>query len=88
MATTVRRPVAILTTRNGQPYVLFGKHIGGDSPYGLSGKTVSEVIEEHGNAPFQIYQIDDGPHIAKWQKLFDQMERDGVVMLATDPDSN
>ena len=75
------RPVAIFTQRNGQPYVLFGRNVGGDSPYGVSGQTFGEFAAEHGSAPVQTFVIEDGPHIAVWEALFDDMERAGVVML-------
>jgi hypothetical protein len=75
------KPVAICTTRNGQPYVVFGAHLDGNSRYGTSGKTFAEVVADRGEAEVQVYLVEDGPDLAKWEALFEQMERDGVTMV-------
>jgi hypothetical protein len=80
------RPVAIYTLRNGEPYVLFGAHLGAASPHGDSGMTFAEVTALDGSAPVTMFEVEDGPDIAKWEKLFSEMEREGVTMLVPDLD--
>ena len=75
-----RIPVAIVTLRDGEPNVLFGKSLHGDTLYADSGKTMLEIIDERGGARVQTFVIEDGPHIAKWEALLDRMERAGVKM--------
>src|SRR4051812_48162510 len=84
MSTKPKQPVAVWTRRKGEPYVLFGKYLDGNSPYGDSGKTISEFIAEHGGAPVNSFLIEDGPHIERLEALFDKMERAGVIMLMAD----
>ena len=46
----MRQPVTIYTLRNGNPWVMFGKHYGGDTPYADTGRTFIEQIAMHGSA--------------------------------------
>jgi hypothetical protein len=79
----MRRPVAVYTSRKGKPFVLFGKHYDGDTPYGDTGKTFNDVAGDAA-CSVQTFFIQDGPHIADMADLFDTMERAGVVMLTKD----
>lgn len=77
----MRQPVTIYTLRNGNPWVMFGKHYGGDTPYADTGRTFIEQIAMHGSADVAAFTIEDGPQIDAMTAMFDRMEKEGVVMM-------